>query len=246
MEHTTHPVALVTGASRGIGKAIALALAQDGYKLCLLARSKDKLEETARAIKALDINPAVEPEYYVADITDKHRINEVVSEIIEKNNRIDVLVNNAGKGAVGTTDMPLDTFKELVDINLIGAFNVARLVAKQMIQQKSGYIFNVASMSGKRALAVVGGYAASKFGLVGLNEALFEELAPHNIKVTAICPATVATEMSANITWLTEEEKIQVEDIVKSVRYLLQLSPSALVKEQLIYCRKAFLGSPKT
>jgi len=242
MEHTNHPVALITGASKGIGKAITLALVQDGYKVCLLARSKDKLEETAQFIKTnFSLSPDAQPEIYPANVTDEQQVHDAIEKILQKNSKIDVFVNNAGMGNMGTIDLPLDSFRELVEINLIGAFNIVRLVAKQMRDQKNGYIFNIASMAGKRAMAKIGGYAATKFGLVGLNEALFDELTPYNVKVTAICPSIVDTEMTADFAWITNDEKIQTDDIVHTVRYLLQLSPSALVKEVLVNCRKTLL-----
>lgn len=239
MTHQNIPVALITGASRGIGKAIAIALAEDGYQVCLLARSKDKLEETAQLIaENCKLTNDLYPLIYAVDVTNDQHIQNVITDITHKTNRIDILVNNAGMGEDGTIDLPLEKFKELVNVNLIAAFNIASLVGKKMQQQKSGYIFNVASLAGKRAVAYYGAYSATKFALVGLNDALFEELMPHNIKVTALCPGYVDTDMAADYSNFNDNEKIQTKDMVEAVRFLLKLSPSARVKEIAIHCKK--------
>lgn len=151
---------------------------------------------------------------------------------------MDVLVNAAGILKVGTTEISGEEFLKMLQINLLGSFHFIQAVAPFMKRQRSGYIFNLASRAGKVATGLHGGYASSKFGLVGLNEALFNEMSEYGIKVTAICPGWVDTEM-AKVSYLKKSEKIPVDDIAKTVRFLLELSPNSAVKEVVIECSKA-------
>ena len=129
----------------------------------------------------------------------------------------------------------------MIETNLIGVFDMVNFVVPFMKRQKSGRIINIASHSGVVARRFLGGYAASKFGLVGFNESLHKELMPYGIYVTAICPNLVDTEMTKNVTSINKEELIQVEDIVKTVDYLLALSPNVIMKEIVLRCRAKLL-----
>lgn len=224
-------VALVTGASRGIGRAVAEALAEDGYHLAVAARSADALaalrKDVTGRLKEVDVLT------FAVDIRDTKAIGEMVSDIVQHFERIDLLFNNAGIFHLGTADLSLDQFGEMIDVNLKAAFNLIHHVVPLMRKQRSGHIINLSSRSGKIGKPRSGGYAASKFGLVGLNEALYRDLAPLGIKVTAVCPGWVATEM-ADSSGLSRDEMIQTDDIVNTVRWLLALGPKTHVKEILI------------
>ncbi|MCA1759140.1 MAG: SDR family oxidoreductase, partial [Bacteroidales bacterium] len=169
------------------------------------------------------------------DITESEKVKETVAGIVEKFGRIDILVNNAGIHFDGSLELPEKNFKKMLDTNLTAQFVMLQEVVPVMKKQKSGYIFNVASRSAKVGFAGSGAYCASKFGLLGLNESLYRELTPLGIKVTALCPAWVNTNMAQEAgTPLQPEEMIQPEDLFKTIRWLLELSPGACLKEVVI------------
>ncbi len=229
------PFAIVTGASRGIGKAVAKYFAEQGYDLALIARDPKRLENTVTELLQLTAgNIQIKP--YAIDIANHKAVTITMNSIIEAQPSIDILFNNAGILLPGTTALSVDDFNHMLQVNLLGAFAVAKPVAEQMQRQGFGYIFNLASNGGKRALPNVGGYCATKFGLVGLNEALQKELATNHVKVTALCPSVTDTDMTQDFT-IINEEKIQTEDIVKTVAYLLSLNKNTHVPEIIIKCR---------
>jgi short-subunit dehydrogenase len=224
-------VAIVTGASRGIGKAIAQGLGEDGFNLALTARSQEGLARAKEEILAK--NPNIDIQIYAFDVRDPKAVNMMVSDVMTRFGRVDLLFNNAGIYHDGTIDLSLDNFAEMIEVNLKAAFQMLKDVTPIMKAQKSGTIINLSSRSGKIAKAGSGGYAATKFGLVGLNEALYKELSPHGIKVTAICPGWVNTDMAQG-SGIENSDMIMTADIVATVRWIESLSPSACVKDVLI------------
>lgn len=232
-----HPVAIVTGAGRGIGRALAVALAQNGHQTVLVARSRDALESVALQIAQLG-GTIPEPQVCDLDLADQKAVRQAADSIVERWGRVDVLVNNAGQWVSGIFDVSAERFEQLLAVNVAGALTLIQAVVPLMKEQGRGYIFNVASRAGKIGFAQEGAYCASKFALVGLGEALYKELSPQGIKVTSLCPAWVDTDMAQQAgTPLSPEEMIQPDDLVKTVRWLLSLSPAACVREVLIECR---------
>jgi 3-oxoacyl-[acyl-carrier protein] reductase len=229
------PFAVITGASRGIGKAVAKYFAEQGYDLALIAHNPQRLNNTAAELMQLT-QGKVHIEEFALDIADQQAVSATMRKIIKNHPTIDVLFNNAGILLPGTTDLELEDFNRMIQVNLIGAFAVAKPIAQQMRRQGFGYIFNVASNAGKRAQPEFGGYGATKFGLVGLNEAWQKELAANHVKVTALCPSVTLTDMTQDFT-MADEEKIQPQDIVKTVAYLLSLNKNTHVPEIIIKCR---------
>ena len=230
-------VAIVTGASRGIGASVAEALAADGYAIALVARSQEVLKELANKIssKIGDQNSVV---VCPLDVQDHEAVQTMVREVHAKFGRIDILFNNAGIDMLGTIDVSIEDFDKTIAINLRGAFSFLKAVVPIMEAQGNGNIINVASRVGKIGFPEFGVYGASKFGLVGLNEALYRQLSHKGIKVTALCPGWVDTEMAKD-SGLPKEEIISTQDIADTVRWLLTLSPAAVVKEIVIECRKS-------
>jgi NAD(P)-dependent dehydrogenase (short-subunit alcohol dehydrogenase family) len=230
-------VAIITGASKGIGASVAEALAVDGYTVVMAARSKDVLKQLADQIssKITGLNAVVA---YPLDVQNHEAVQALVSDVVSRFGRIDLLFNNAGVDMLGTTDVSIQDFDKTIAVNLRGAFSMLQAVVPIMKDQGSGTIINVASKAGKIGFENVGVYGASKFGLVGLNESLYRELSPLGIKVTALCPGWVDTDM-AKTSGLPGEEMISTEDIVVTVRWLLSLSPAAVVKELVIECRQS-------
>jgi len=229
---SNHKIAIVTGATKGIGKAVALGLAQMNYRLVIIGRNEAELEQVADEIKK---NSGLVPLSFQLDITNTVAVNEVVETIVSQTGRIDILVNNAGIYFDGTLSISEADFKTMLNTNLTAQLVFTQVVVPQMKKQKSGYIFNVASRSGKIGFAESGGYSASKFGMVGLSESLYRELTPQGIKVTALCPGWVNTKMAFEAgTPLKPEQMIQPEDLMKTIQWLLTLSPGACIKEVVI------------
>lgn len=227
------PVAFITGASRGIGHDVAQGLAKDGFKIFAVARTKDPLQKLCDSINELRPESA---SFLVCDVEDSTAISAAVSETVSRFGRIDLLFNNAGINRQGTVDISHEDFDAQLGTNLRGAFNVLKCVVPVMQKQSSGHIINVASIAGKYGFATAGAYCATKFALLGLNEALFRELVPLGIKVTALCPSWVNTLMAKHGP-MPGDKMIPTADILKTVRYLISLSPSTCLKEVVIECR---------
>ncbi len=221
-------LALVTGASKGIGKAVAEGLFDDGFSLALTARSSDKLEELKNALLSQNNSSGQDVAIYPLDIRDEDAIDKMIEDINKKFQRIDLLFNNAGIFHKGTLDQSFEEFSDMLDINLKSAFLMLKKVVPVMQNQKSGTVINLASRSGVHAKPRSGGYAASKFGFVGLSEAVYRDVTADGVKVTALCPGWVDTDM-ASASGLDPKDMIQTSDIVSTVKWLHSLSPSACV-----------------
>ena len=231
-------VAIVTGASRGIGKAVALGLTKKGYKTILISRSEEKLNEAAKEIVEQAGGDYPEPEVIAFDLSDIENIEGLIKRIKNEYGRIDVLINNAASYQNGTFESSIDEFRQLVEMNLISAHELMKTVVPVMKKQKGGHIINIASRAGKIGFATTGMYSASKFALVGISESVYREYAEYGIKVTAICPSWVDTEMAKEAgATLDPEEMIKTEDIAKTVNYLLDISSEASIKDIMIECR---------
>jgi 3-oxoacyl-[acyl-carrier protein] reductase len=185
--------ALVTGASRGLGKAIALALAGAGAKVACVARSLDKLQETADAIAAA----GGAAEVFACDVTDGASVQRVVDEITEKWEKLHILVNNAGI----TRDTLIPRMSEedwdaVIDTNLRGTFLFTRAVTRPMMQSRYGRIINIASVSGLMGNPGQANYSASKAGIIGMTRTVAKELASRKITINAVAPGFIETEMT--------------------------------------------------
>jgi len=225
-------VAIITGASKGIGKAISIGLGGLGYQTILIGRNRKDLQEVSDKIVE---GGGLKPKSLALDITNSNLIKETIKDIVSFYGRIDVLVNNAGIYIEGTVEIPETDFIKTIDTNLRAQFVFLSEIVPVMKNQKSGYIFNVASRAGKIGFVGSGAYNASKFGLVGLSESLYRELNPLGISVTALCPGWVNTNMAWDGgTPLSAEEMIQPEDLFLTIEWLLSLSPGACVKEVVL------------
>lgn len=234
-------VVIITGANRGIGKAISLYFAQKGYKCILISRSMDKLMILSKEIKET-YPKAPKAEMYTCDFLNPENTKDVLRTITHSHHQIDVLVNNAGIYKKGSIENSLDDFKEILNVNVSAPFMFLKAIAPVMMKQGSGYIFNIASRAGKIGFEGSGFYSSSKFALMGLSESLYRELSKSNIKITAICPSYVNTEMALEAgADISGDEMIQVEDISHTIDYLLNLSKDAYIKEVVIECRQTII-----
>jgi short-subunit dehydrogenase len=230
-------IAVITGAGKGIGEAVANGLASMGFQTVLIGRKMKDLENVARNI--LD-NGGLSPSIHLLDINDTQKMKETVKTIVSDYGRIDVLVNNAGIYIDGTLELSEAEFKAMIDTNLIAQFNITKEIVPLMEKQRLGNIFNIVSRSGKVGFAGSGAYSASKFAMLGFSESLYRELTPRGIKVTALCPGWVNTQMAYDAgTPLRAEEMIEPEDLYKTIKWLLEISPAACVKEVIIESKKS-------
>jgi NAD(P)-dependent dehydrogenase (short-subunit alcohol dehydrogenase family) len=225
--------AIVTGASSGIGLAIARILGEEGFGVTMAARRPEKLEGAVAGLKAdgFDVHGVA------ANVADESEIQKVVAAHRERYGRLDVLVNNAGVG-VGATVGEIET-KRLdmqLDINIRSIVLFYRECASMLLQaggeHHNALVVNTASISGKRAEGWLSVYSATKHAVVGWTEAMNKELGKQGVKSTALCPAFVDTPMTDFVKGqVAAEEMIRPEDIAESVRYLLRTSPACVVPE---------------
>lgn len=219
--------ALVTGASRGIGKEIAKTLAAEGaYVIVNYNGSKEAAEQVVSEIK----EQGGEAESYGCNVSDFSAVEEMIKEVVGKQGRLDILVNNAGI----TRDnlimkMKEEDFDSVLAINLKGTFNTAKHVARQMLKQKSGCIINISSVSGVMGNAGQANYAASKAGVIGLTKSLARELASREIRVNAIAPGFIETDMTEKLSdSVVEAGKAQIpfgrfgnpKEVANAVKFL--------------------------
>jgi 3-oxoacyl-[acyl-carrier protein] reductase len=232
---TTQPlagqVAVVTGAGRGIGAAVARKLAQLGATAVLCGRTQATLDSTARAI----IDAGGKAEIIPCDVTVLHQLEYVATRLDSTFGRLDILVNNAG---IGRFDQPLhqlapEEWDRILNTNLRGVFYAIRAFAPMMIRSRFGHIVNISSLAGKSALPNGAAYAASKWGLSGLTYSVAEELRGHNIRVSVVCPGSVETELSPH-TGKDPKKMLQPSDVAHAVAMLVTQAPQSFVSELLI------------
>lgn len=187
-------VALVTGGSRGIGLAVGLRLAVAGARVVACGTNAERLEQAAQAFRAAGHTVMT----MQADVTDVQQVETLIDKILDKQGRLDIVVNNAGitKDGLLLRMSPAD-WQAVLAVNLTGAFNVTRAAAKVMLKQRSGRIVNISSVIGVMGNAGQANYAASKAGLIGLTKSVAKELASRHITVNAVAPGFIETEMTA-------------------------------------------------
>jgi 3-oxoacyl-[acyl-carrier protein] reductase len=234
MESIRNKIALVTGAGKGIGKAIALALANEGVHVGLLARTETDLKAVADEIASLGVKTL----YATADISNRLEVETAVNKIQSTLGSIDILINNAGTGTFGSfLELNPEVWENQVKVNLFGVYYATRAVLPQMIERKTGDIINVSSTAGKAGSAVTSAYSASKFAVFGLSESLMQEVRKHNIRVTALAPSTIVTELaySADLIKGDPERVMHPEDFAEIIIAQLKLNRRVLVKEASIF-----------
>jgi 3-oxoacyl-[acyl-carrier protein] reductase len=227
----TPQVAVVTGAGRGIGAAIAGILAAMGAKVVLCGRTRQGLEATAAAISGA----GGESEIAECDVSDLGSVEALAERVELTLGRIDILVNNAGIGGFGGPLHLLEpeSWEKILNTNLRGVYYMIRSLAPLMIRAKGGHIINISSLAGKNALPNGAAYAASKWGLNGLSYSVAEELRAHNIRVSVICPGSVNTEFSPHV-GKDAGKMLQPGDIAHAVAMLVTQAPQSFVSEILL------------
>jgi 3-oxoacyl-[acyl-carrier protein] reductase len=223
-------VAFVTGAGRGIGKAVAIALANEGVNIGLLARTEATLKEVVSEVEGLGVQAA----YAAVDISSQEEVEQAIKKITGELGTADILINNAGIGKFETLlEMDPQEWKRIIDVNLMAPYYVTKAVLPQLIEKNGGDIINISSTNGLSGAATSSAYSASKFGVIGLTESLAQEVRRNNIRVTALTPSTVATELAVKTNLIAEnndEKYMQPEDIAEFIVAQLKLHPRIYVK----------------
>ena len=234
-------VALVTGASSGIGEATALALARAGARVAIAARRRERLDGVARRIADLRSESLV----LEADVARPEDAESIVAKTVERFDRLDVLVNNAGVMLLSPIDRArVQDWKRMLDLNLLGLMAATRAALPYMRKQKDGHIVNISSTAGRVANPDASVYAATKFGVGAFSEALRREVYKDNIRVTIIEPGAVATELREHVpdpetrqridTWATSMRQLQREDVAAAILYAVSQPPHVNVNEILL------------
>lgn len=209
---------------------MAIALAKEGVHLGLISRTEADLQALADELKqSYGVNVSIAP----ADISNAEEANSAVARITGQLGTVNILINNAGVAKFGTLlEMDPAEWKRILDVNIMGTYNVTRAVLPDLIAQDSGDIINVASTAGERGFATGSAYCASKFAVMGLTESLAQEVRKHNIRVTALTPSTVNTDLAVNagLKIGDEDRMMQPEDVADLTLAALKLPPRVFLK----------------
>ena len=228
-------IAVMTGASRGIGSFVARGLAADGYHCALVARSAELLERQAAQIIAEGGTATC----YPMDLAHVSNISKLCEELGREFGRCDLLLNNAGIWAPGLFETSVDVWSELLAINLTAPLYLMKLLHPLLRIGERSCIFNLCSIGAREGSSRTGAYGSTKRALLSLSESAFKLFAKDGIRVVALCPSWTATEMAAQAGCpYNASDMIQPSDILETIRWVSKLSPSAAVREVFIDCYK--------
>lgn len=217
--------ALITGGTKGIGKAVAVGLLDAGMNVCITGRTQEVLDETKHELQARYGDALMTA---ACDVRDYQGQAELVNRVSAKYGKLDILIANAGVGHFSAIDqMTVEQWNDTIDINLTGVFNSVKASVEQLKKNK-GYIITIASLAGTNFFAKGSAYNASKFGLVGFSQAIMMDLREYGVKVTTIMPGSVSTHFNGNDPSSKDAWKIQPEDISQMVVDLLNMNPRTL------------------
>ncbi|MBE7685026.1 3-ketoacyl-ACP reductase [Tenacibaculum piscium] len=229
MEDLTNKKAIITGGSRGLGKATAIAFAQKGIHVAITGRNEKRLQETVAELKTYN----VEATYAIFDVGNYEQVQQGIKEIIATFGTVDILVNNAGIAAFGTfNEMKVSDWSQIIQTNLMGMYYVTKEVLPYLIEKNEGDIINIASTAGLSGNATTSAYSASKFAVIGMSESLMKEVRKNNIRVCTLTPSTIASDMSLElgITDGNVEKVLQPEDFAELIVAGLTLPRRAMLK----------------
>ena len=220
---------IITGASKGIGKAIAEVFASHGHTLYLCARNDMTLYKTVEELQTKYPESTIKAK--VADVANANDRKIFAVWVLQNAKKIDILVNNAGQFLPGSVhNEPAGTLEEMMNVNVYSAYHLTRLFINQMMEQKGGYIFNICSIASLHAYANGGSYSISKFSLLGFTKNLREEMKPHGIKVTAIMPGATMSD-SWGESAIDPKRIMEANDVAEMIYATSQLSPMAVVED---------------
>lgn len=234
MGKLTGKKAIITGGSRGLGKATAIAFANEGIDLAITGRNEERLKETVAELTQLGVKAT----YAVFDVGNYAEVKKGIAALIQTLGTVDILINNAGIAAFGTlNDMDVSTWTQIIQTNLMGMYYVTKEVLPHLIEKNEGDIVNVASTAGLNGNATTSAYSASKFAVIGMSESLMKEVRKNNIRVCTLTPSTIASDMSLElgITDGNEEKVLQPEDFAELIVASLQLPRRAMLKSASLW-----------
>ncbi|OBX24345.1 MULTISPECIES: 3-ketoacyl-ACP reductase [Bizionia] len=227
--------AIITGGGRGLGKATALAFANEGIDIAITGRNEAVLKETVLELEALGVKAI----YSVFDVSDYESVKNGIKTIINELGSVDILVNNAGIAAFGTlNDMKVDQWAQIIQTNVMGMYYVTKEVLPYLINQNEGDIINVSSTAGLSGNASTSAYSASKFAVIGMSESLMKEVRKNNIRVCTVTPSTIVSDMSIGLGIAnkdSEERVLQPEDFAELLVAGLKLPRRAMLKSAALW-----------
>ena len=226
--------ALITGGGRGLGKAVAVALANEGVNVGITGRNEESLKTTVAELEKLGVKAA----YSVFDVEEMAQVEQGVASIASQLGSIDILINNAGVGDFGSfEEMPVETWEKVMKVNLFGVYYVAKAALPYLKQNKEGDIVNVASTAGLKGAPNMSAYCASKAAVISLSQSLMAELRKFNIRVITLTPSTIATDMSieGKLTDGNPEKVLQPEDFAEWVRDILKMNRRSMIASASIF-----------
>jgi short-subunit dehydrogenase len=232
---TAKALVLLTGATSGIGKHTALALAKAGYPLALVARSEDKLQQICAEIEALHIQGAV-ASYVPQDLTELTSLESMVEKIEKDRGSIGVLINNAGMGYLKPLlETPIQEWQQVLDLNLTAVFALTQSVVRRMVERREGLVVNLCSIAAQRTFPNWGAYSASKFALLALSRTLAQEVRISGVRVTALCPGAVDTPLWNSLdAGFDRTQMLSPETVAQWIVQTLALPSQAVLEEAIL------------
>ncbi len=232
---TAKTLVLLTGATSGIGKHTAMALAQAGYPLALVARSEDKLQQICAEIEALHIQGAV-ASYVSQDLTELTSLESMIEKIEKDRGSIGVLINNAGMGYTKPLlETSIQEWQQVLDLNLTAIFALTQSVVRRMVERREGLVVNLCSIAAQRTFPNWGAYSASKFALLALSRTLAQEVRSSGVRVTALCPGAVDTPLWDSLdAGFDRTQMLSPETVAQWIVQTLALPPQAVLEEAIL------------
>ena len=230
MEHLKGKKAIITGGSRGLGKATAIAFAKEGIDVAITGRHEKTLQETVTELQALGVKAT----YAAFDVSNYDEVKNGIKKIIASIGAVDILVNNAGIAAFGSfNDMEANQWTEIIQTNVMGMYYVTKEVLPFLIEKNEGDIINVSSTAGLSGNPNTSAYSASKFAVIGMSESLMKEVRKNNIRVCTLTPSTIVSDMTINLGIASKdstETVLQPEDFAELIVAGLKLPRRAMLK----------------
>ncbi|KQC34092.1 3-ketoacyl-ACP reductase [Nonlabens sp. YIK11] len=235
MSHLKNKKAIITGGSRGLGKAMAIAFAKEGIDVAVTGRDESALQDTVSELE----NIGVKAFYATFDVSNHEEVKIGVSDLINKLGSVDILVNNAGIAAFGSfQEMEVEQWSQIIQTNVMGMYYMTKEVLPHLIDKNEGDIINVSSTAGLSGNANTSAYSASKFAVIGMSESLMKEVRKNNIRVCTLTPSTIATDMTVELGIAdkdSEDSVLQPEDFAQLVVAGLKLPRRAVMKSAALW-----------
>ncbi|PRP66943.1 3-ketoacyl-ACP reductase [Nonlabens agnitus] len=235
MSHIKNKKAIITGGSRGLGKAMAIAFAKEGIDVAVTGRDESALQDTVSELEKIGVKAF----FATFDVSNHEEVKTGVNDLISKLGSVDILVNNAGIAAFGSfQEMEVEQWSQIIQTNVMGMYYMTKEVLPHLIDKNEGDIINVSSTAGLSGNANTSAYSASKFAVIGMSESLMKEVRKNNIRVCTLTPSTIATDMTVELGIAdkdSEDSVLQPEDFAQLVVAGLKLPRRAMMKSAALW-----------